>query len=85
MFSKKKPYSSKFVVLILVYLCHHFFAATNFSKIIAELETTQQSLLTSIAGNKVLLQNVQEAFATNLESVKTEVTKLETRFNAVAK
>lgn len=82
--------------VVFSYLCrgHHIFfvypfvyivTATNFSKIIAELEATQQSLLTSIAGNKVLLQNVQEAFATNLESVKGEVTKLETRVNAVAK
>lgn len=59
--------------------------ATNFSKIIAELEATQQSLLTNIAGNRVLLQNVQEAFATNLESVKAEVSKLEGRVNKLPK
>lgn len=62
-----------------------FFTATNFSKIIAELEVTQHSLLTSIAGNKVLLQNVQEAFATNLDNVKIEASKLEARVNRLAK
>lgn len=61
------------------------FAATNFSKIIAELEATQQSLLTSLAGNKTLLQNVQEAFAVNLENVKKEVAKLESRLDALVK
>lgn len=55
--------------------------ATNFSKIIAELEATQQTLLTSLAGNKTLLQNVQEAFAVNLENVKKEVGKLESRLD----
>lgn len=57
--------------------------ATNFSKIIAELETTQQTLLTSLAGNKTLLHNVQEAFAVNLENVKSEVAKLEKRLTAL--
>lgn len=61
------------------------FVATNFSKIIAELEATQQTLLTSLAGNKTLLQNVQQAFAVNLENVKKEVAKLETRLNAITK
>lgn len=61
------------------------FAATNFSKIIAELEATQQSLLTSLAGNKTLLQNVQEAFAVNLENVKKEVAKLESRLDVLVK
>ncbi|XP_055311658.1 dynactin subunit 2-like [Sitodiplosis mosellana] len=57
--------------------------ATNFSKIIAELEAQQQTLLTSLAGNKKLLQNVQEAFAVNLENVKKEVAKLESRLNTL--
>lgn len=61
------------------------FAATNFSKIIAELEATQQTLLTSLAGNKTLLQNVQEAFAVNLENVKKEVAKLESRLDTITK
>lgn len=61
------------------------FTATNFSKIIAELEATQQTLLISLAGNKTLLQNVQEAFAVNLENVKKEVAKLESRINALTK
>lgn len=60
-----------------------FFPATNFSKIIAELETQQQTLLTSLAGNKKLLQSVQEAFAVNLENVKKEVAKLEARMDAL--
>jgi len=58
--------------------------ATNFSKIIAELETSQSALLTNISGNKTLLQGVQEAFAVNLENINKEVKKLETRLNAVA-
>lgn len=59
------------------------FSATNFSKIIAELETTQQTLTLSIGNNKALLQGVQEAFAVNLENVNKEVTKLEERMNKV--
>jgi len=58
--------------------------ATNFSKIIAELETSQSALLTNISSNKTLLQGVQEAFAVNLENINKEVNKLETRLNAVA-
>lgn len=58
-------------------------AATNFSKIIAELEATQTNLLTGLAGNKELLDNVQEAFAVNLENVNKEVSKLEGRLNAI--
>ncbi|KAJ6645486.1 Dynactin subunit 2 [Pseudolycoriella hygida] len=57
--------------------------ATNFSKIIAELETTQQALTLSIGNNKALLQGVQEAFAVNLENVNKEVTKLEERMKKV--
>lgn len=57
--------------------------ATNFSKIIAELETTQQTLTLSIGNNKALLQGVQEAFAVNLENVNKEVTKLEERMKKV--
>lgn len=62
-----------------------FSSATNFSKIIAELEATQQTLLTSLAGNKTLLQNVQDAFAVNLENVKKEVAKLESRLDVLTK
>lgn len=57
--------------------------ATNFSKIIAELEATQQTLTLSIGNNKALLQGVQEAFAVNLENVNKEVTKLEERMKKV--
>lgn len=68
------------------FVCLFFFpTATNFSKIIAELEATQQTLLTSLAGNKTLLQNVQEAFAVNLENVKKEVAKLESRLDTLTK
>lgn len=61
----------------------YFVSATNFSKIIAELEATQTNLLTGLAGNKELLENVQEAFAVNLENVNKEVGKLEGRLNAI--
>ncbi|XP_031636341.1 dynactin subunit 2 [Contarinia nasturtii] len=57
--------------------------ATNFSKIIAELEAQQQTLLTSLAGNKTLLQNVQQAFAVNLENTKKEIGKLESRLDTL--
>lgn len=59
------------------------FTANNFSKIIAELEAMQASLLLTFSSNKNLLQNVQAAFATNLETVKQEVAKLEARLTAV--
>lgn len=69
--------------MFTIYHKYKYILATNFSKIIAELEATQTSLLTSLAGNKALLQNVQEVFAVNLENVKKEVAKLETRLNAL--
>ncbi|XP_053671911.1 dynactin subunit 2 [Anopheles nili] len=53
--------------------------ATNFSKLFAELETTQASILNGVAANKSLLTGVQEAFALNLENVNKEVKKLEER------
>lgn len=59
------------------------FTATNFSKIIAELETTQGALLTNIGSNKTLLNGVQEAFVVNFESFNKEVKKLENRLNAI--
>lgn len=61
----------------------YFVTATNFSKIVAELEATQTNLLTGLAGNKELLDIVQEAFAINLENVNKEVNKLEGRLNAI--
>ncbi|XP_058833288.1 dynactin subunit 2 [Topomyia yanbarensis] len=57
--------------------------ATNFSKLFAELETTQSSILNGIAGNKSLLTGVQEAFAQNLENVNSEVKKLEERMKTL--
>lgn len=53
--------------------------ANNFSKLLGELETTQSSITAGIGSNKKLLQNVQEAFAENLENVNKEVAKLEVR------
>lgn len=77
---------SALVVTISQPQCNHsvfYFSATNFSKIIAELEAAQTNLLTGLAGNKELLDNVQEAFAVNLENVNKEVNKLEGRLNAI--
>lgn len=53
--------------------------ANNFSKLLGELETTQSSITAGIGSNKKLMQNVQEAFAENLENVNKEVAKLEVR------
>lgn len=53
--------------------------ATNFSKLFAELETTQASIVNGIAANKTLLTGVEQAFNTNLENVNKEVKKLEER------
>nr|ABF18525.1 dynactin [Aedes aegypti] len=57
--------------------------ATNFSKLFAELETTQASILKGIASNKTLLTGVQEAFAQNLENVNKEVKKLDERMKTL--
>uniref|UniRef100_A0A182JEM7 Uncharacterized protein n=1 Tax=Anopheles atroparvus TaxID=41427 RepID=A0A182JEM7_ANOAO len=57
--------------------------ATNFSKLFAELETTQASILNGVAANKTLLTGVQEAFAQNLENVNKEVKKLEERMTKI--
>lgn len=62
-----------------------FSAANNFNKSIMELESTQSALVSTLNGNKSLLQNVQETFALNLESVNKEVGKLETRLKATEK
>lgn len=58
--------------------------ATNFTKIIAELEATQNGITSGIANNKTLLQGVQEAFAQNLENVNKEVAKLDERITALS-
>lgn len=58
-------------------------AATNFSKLFAELESSQASILNGIAGNKTLLNGVQEAFAQNIENVNKEVKKLEERMKSL--
>ncbi|XP_055529659.1 dynactin subunit 2 [Wyeomyia smithii] len=57
--------------------------ATNFSKLFAELESSQASILNGIAGNKALLSGVQEAFAQNIENVNKEVKKLEERMKTL--
>lgn len=72
-----------FICLGIEFKFCFMFSATNFSKIIAELETTQQTLTLNIGNNKALLQGVQEAFAVNLENVNKEVTKLEERMKKV--
>lgn len=61
------------------------FTANNFGKTINELESTQSALVSTLNGNKALLQNVQETFALNLESVNQEVGKLESRLKATEK
>lgn len=61
-----------------------FFLATNFSKLVAELETNQTNIAGGIANNKVLLQGVQEAFALNLENVNKEVAKLDERIKVLS-
>lgn len=58
--------------------------ATNFTKVIAELEATQKAIASGIANNKSLLQGVQEAFAQNLENVNKEVAKLEKRISELS-
>lgn len=58
--------------------------ATNFSKLFAELETTQSSILNGVSNNKALLDGVQEAFAVNLESINTQVSRIEERVQKVS-
>uniref|UniRef100_A0A336MXZ2 CSON007183 protein n=1 Tax=Culicoides sonorensis TaxID=179676 RepID=A0A336MXZ2_CULSO len=53
--------------------------ATNFSKLFAELETTQANILNGVSNNKALLDGVQEAFAINLVSINDQVKNLEER------
>ena len=59
--------------------------ANNFSKLIAELESTQSMITAGIAGNKKLLQQVQEVFAENLDNVNKEVAKLDERIKTLGK
>jgi dynactin 2 len=58
--------------------------AANFSKLFAELEATQLSIVTGIGNNKTLLQGVQEAFAVNMENTNKEVVKLEERMKTLS-
>lgn len=57
--------------------------ANNFSKLMGELESTQTLIATGIGNNKKLLQQVQAAFAENLENVNQEVAKLDGRLQAL--
>jgi dynactin-2 len=57
--------------------------ATNFSKLIAELEANQTNISSGLSNNKMLLQGVQEAFALNLENVNKEIAKLEERIKVL--
>lgn len=59
------------------------FSAANFSKLFAELEETQTTILKGIASNKELLQGVQKAFVENNENVSKEIKKLDGRVNTV--
>lgn len=66
----------------------HFFCiikANNFNKTIGELKNTEAALVSTLNANKTLLQDVQETFALNLESVNQEVGKLESRLKASEK
>lgn len=58
--------------------------ATNFSKLFAELETTQTDILSGVSNNKALLDGVQEAFAINLVSINDQVKNLEERVKKVS-
>lgn len=58
--------------------------ATNFTKIIAELEASQNSIVNGIGNNKILLQGVQSTFAENLDNVNKEVAKLDERVRKIA-
>lgn len=57
--------------------------AANFTKLFAELEATQQTILTGVSNNKALLDGVQEAFAVNLESINQQVKLLEERMQKI--
>jgi len=58
--------------------------AANFTKLFAELETTQTNILNGVSNNKALLDGVQEAFAVNLESINEQVKRLEERVQKVS-
>jgi len=57
--------------------------ATNFTKIIADLEATQLLITNGIAHNKMLLQGVQSSLADNMETMNKEVARLEGRMNTI--
>lgn len=60
------------------------FSATNLTKLFAELEVTQNNIISGVANNKNLLQSVQEAFAQNLENTNVEMKKLEDRMKTLS-
>lgn len=59
-------------------------SATNFSKLIAELDANQANIAAGLSNNKTLLQGVQEAFAKNLESINKEIAKLDERIKILS-
>lgn len=59
--------------------------ANNFSKLMTDLEANQASITNGIGNNKKLLQQVQAAFAENLENVNQEVAKLDARLKTLGK
>jgi dynactin-2 len=61
-----------------------FILAANFSKLYAELETTQNIIIKGISSNKELLQSVQKAFVENDENTKKEFKKIEERVVSLA-
>lgn len=76
-------YANKIIKFELLFLLS--LAANNFNKTIKELDSTQSALVSTLNGNKALLQNVQETFALNLESVNKEVGRVESRLKATEK
>ena len=55
----------------------------DFGKTIAEVEERQGSITGNLENTKKLLSNANEAFANNLDKIKTEVTAVEARVQAL--
>lgn len=79
----KKGFTTVFNHLSANYVS--FFAATEFTQTLAQIETLQSDISNNVHNNKALLQGVQESFAMNLDEINKTIISLDARIKAFKK
>lgn len=59
--------------------------AANFNKALMRLEELQAEITSSLESNKSLLKGVQESFASNMETIKSNIALLDERVKKLKK